>query len=186
MEFFEKTVDRNRIYEGKIINLRKDTAELCDGKLVLREVVEHPGGVVILPVDEQANVYLVRQFRYPFSKELLEAPAGKLEHGEAPRDCAIRELKEETGLSADRITPLGALYTSPGFCEEVLYLYLATGLREGALCPDGGEFLSVEKQPLNALVELIMAGTVRDAKTIAAAFKAREFLRTEKGANFCG
>ncbi|NLO47694.1 MAG: NUDIX hydrolase [Clostridiales bacterium] len=186
MAFFEKTIDTKRVYEGKIVNIRTDTVELCDGKHALREVVEHPGGVVILPVDEALNVYTVRQFRYPFMKEMLEAPAGKLERGENPYDCAVRELEEETGLTAEKMIGLGQIFTSPGFCEEVLHLFLATGLHEGKPRPDEGEFLSVEKCPLDTLIEQIMAGTICDAKTIAAVFKAKEYLKNKTGGYFCG
>ncbi len=185
MPFYEKTIGSEQIYEGKVVNLRRDIVELCDGKQALREVVEHPGGVVILPVDDKQNVYAVRQFRYPFMKEMLEAPAGKLECGENPYDCAVRELKEETGLTADRIIGLGSICTSPGFCEEVLHLFLATGLHEGLSQPDEGEFLSVEKWPLDELVDQIMAGIICDAKTIAAVFKARECLKNEPGGIIC-
>lgn len=176
MAFYEKPVSRNTLYEGIIVNVRRDIAELCNGKQVCREVVEHPGGVVILPVDDKGNAYMVRQFRYPFMKELLEAPAGKLEKNEEPMSCAIRELKEETGFAAKSITELGMIYTSPGFCEEILYLFLATGLCEGDMCLDEDEFLNVEKWPMEALIEQIGQGLICDAKTIAALFKAREFL----------
>lgn len=176
MSFYEKPVSKKVLYEGIIVNVRKDVAELCNGKQVYREVVEHPGGVVILPVDDKKNAYMVRQFRYPFMKELLEAPAGKLEKNEKPLDCAIRELKEETGLTARSIVDMGAIYTSPGFCEEVLYLYLATGLCEGDMCLDEDEFLNVEKWPLDTLIEQVERGLICDAKTVAALFKAREFL----------
>lgn len=177
MEFYEKPVKKETFYEGIIVNVRRDVAELVNGKQVYREVVEHPGGVVILPVDEEGNAYMVRQFRYPFMRELLEAPAGKLEKDEEPLSCAIRELKEETGFTAGEIIDFGPIFTSPGFCEEALYIYLATKLQAGEMCLDEDEFLNVEKQPLDSLIEEIMQGRICDAKTIAVLFKAREYLK---------
>ena len=106
MAFFEKTVSRETVYRGKIINVRSDRAELSNGSIVGREVVEHRGGVAVVAIDENDCVLLVRQFRYPFSRELLEIPAGKLEVDERPLDCAVRELSEETGCSAGRIIDL--------------------------------------------------------------------------------
>lgn len=174
MAYYEKPISREVLFEGTIVNVRRDVAELCNGKHVYREVVEHSGGVVILPVDDKGNAYMVRQFRYPLMKELLEAPAGRLESGEKPMDCAIRELSEETGLTAKSIVDLGPIYTSPGYSQEMLYLYLATDLQEGEMHLDEDEFLNVEKWSLDALTEMAMQGLICDAKTVAALFKARE------------
>ena len=114
MDYWEKQVRSEEKYKGIIVRVRLDEAELHTGKKVRREVVEHPGGVTVLPVDENGACYLVRQYRYPFGKMLLEAPAGKLEAGEDPLDCAVRELSEETGFSADEMVSLGDCFTSPG------------------------------------------------------------------------
>ena len=139
-------------------------------------MVEHPGGVTILPVDEEGNCTMVRQFRYPFGRMMLEAPAGKLEYGEDPRDCAVRELSEETGFTADELIDLGRCCTSPGFSSEVLHIYLALGLHPGDCHPDQDEFLNVEKIPLHELSRMVMDGEIDDAKTIVAVLKAEKYL----------
>lgn len=179
MEYLEERIGGEIKYKGVIVTVRLDQAKLFDGSLVKREVVEHPGGVTVLPVDEEGNCTMVRQFRYPFGRMMLEAPAGKLEPGEDPRVCAERELSEETGLTADRLIYLGGCCTSPGFSTEVLHIYLALGLHAGQSHPDQGEFLNVEKMSLEKLVELVMSGEVDDGKTIVAALKAQKYLEKE-------
>ena len=176
MEYLERPVGSVEKYKGIIVRVRLDDAELYTGKVVKREVVEHPGGVTILPVDEEGSCYMVRQFRYPFGRMMLEAPAGKLEYGEDHRDCAVRELSEETGFTADELVYLGGCCTSPGFSTEVLHIYLALGLHAGECHPDQDEFLNVEKIPLSELSRMVMAGEIDDAKTIVAVLKAERYL----------
>ena len=176
MDYTERPVGSVEKYKGVIVRVRLDDAELCNGKVVKREVVEHPGGVTILPVDEEGNCAMVRQFRYPFGRMMLEAPAGKLEYGEDPRDCAVRELSEETGFTADELIDLGRCCTSPGFSSEVLHIYLALGLHPGDCHPDQDEFLNVEKIPLHELSRMVMDGEIDDAKTIVAVLKAEKYL----------
>lgn len=176
MNYIEKQVESNIIYKGIIVTLREDQAELCSGKIVRREVVEHPGGVGVVAVDDEGYVIAVSQFRYPMSEELLEIPAGKLEYGEDPLACAIRELSEETGFSAERYVDLGAVYPSPGYCQETLYIYLALGLHPGEIHLDEDEFLNVERLPLAVLVDMIMENRIRDAKTIIGILKAQKYL----------
>ena len=130
MELMEKTVESRVLFEGKIITVRLDKAELPNGRVASREVVEHPGGVAILPLFDDGTVSLVRQFRYPFQEVVAELPAGKLERGEDHRLAALRELEEEVGASCGRLTYLGCLYSSPGFSSEVLHMYLAQELTE--------------------------------------------------------
>lgn len=180
MELSEKKIDSELKYDGVIVDVTIDHAELVDGSIVRREVVHHPGGATVLPVDADGMCYCVRQFRYPFGRQLLEAPAGKLDKGEDHRTCAIRELSEETGLTADRIIYLGPCCTSPGFSTEVLHIYLALGLHEGESHPDEGEFLSVEKHHIDELVDMVMSGEIDDGKTIIAVLKAKRFLDSEK------
>lgn len=177
---YEKTIEKNTVYEGVIVNVRRDKAELVNGNVVGREVVEHPGGVTVIPVEPDGTVWCVRQFRYPFGREMLEVPAGKLERGEDPFDCAVRELSEETGLTADEFVYLGPCCTSPGFSTEVLYIYLALGLHPGNMHLDPDEFLNVEKYSLDALVEKVMSGEIDDAKTIIAVLKAKKYLEDRK------
>lgn len=176
MDLTEKRIDGEIKYSGVIVDVVLDRAELCNGSIVRREVVEHPGGVTILPVDDEGYCYCVRQFRYPFGKLMLEAPAGKLEKGEDHFECAVRELSEETGFTADKMTYLGPCCTSPGFSTEVLHIYLATGLHAGSSHPDEDEFLSVEKHHISELVKLVMSGEIDDGKTIIAVLKAKEIL----------
>lgn len=175
-EFFEKTIDSEVKYKGVIVTVKLDHAELCDGKAVRREVVEHPGGVTVLPIEKDGTCWCVKQFRYPIGRLLLEAPAGKLEPGEDPREAAIRELSEETGLDADELIYMGPSYSSPGFCSETLHIYVALGLHEGESHPDEGEFLSVEKHHIDELVDMIMKGEICDGKTIIAVMKAKKLL----------
>ena len=176
MEFYEKQIETKTVYEGLIVNVRSDIAELQNGKRVRREVVEHPGGVGIIPVTHDNKILMVRQYRYPMEEELLEIPAGKLGKGEEPLGCAVRELSEETGCTAGRIVDLGAVYPSPGFCKETLYLYLALDLQRGDMHLDEDELLSVEAVSLDELVDRIMANELPDAKTVIGILKAKKYL----------
>lgn len=173
MEYFEKQISSKTVYKGYIVNVRSDTAELHNGAIVLREVVEHPGGVAIVPVNSEGQVLTVRQFRYPMGESLLEIPAGKLECGEDPLDCAVRELSEETGCTAGKMEYLGPIYPSPGFSREILHIFLATDLIGGEMHLDENEFLSVETHTFEELSGMIMAGELRDAKSIAGILKAK-------------
>jgi len=177
MDFVEQKIESELIFSGRIIDVRRDKVRLVNGRTVTREVVEHLGGAVVVPVDEKGNVIAVRQFRYPFERELLELPAGKLERGEDPLECAVRELSEETGYTAGRFTFLGEAYPSPGYCHESLYIYLATDLKAGAQHLDEDEFLRVEVIPLEEFVRAVMDGKVRDAKTIIGVLKAEKVLK---------
>lgn len=176
MDYTEKKIRRINGYHGLIVDANLDLASLPNGRTTYREVVEHPGGVTVIPVNEEGYVYCVRQYRYCFEKHLLEVPAGKLEKGEDPFEAAKRELSEETGLSADEFVDLGKIYPSPGFCTETLYIYMARGLHQGAAHPDEDEFLDVELIHIDELVKLIMKNEICDAKTIVAVLKAKQVL----------
>lgn len=173
MDMTEKTLSSERIYDGAIIHVRRDRVLLPNGRTSVREVVEHPGGVGILAVDGDGMVLLVRQYRYAFGRTLLEIPAGKREPGEEPLVTARRELREETGVTADSWTPLGQLIASPGCYDETLYLYLAQGLHSGDTDPDEDEFLSLERMPMAELTRRCLADEITDAKTVCAVLKAR-------------
>lgn len=179
MRLFEETVDSQVLFRGKIITVRKDTARLENGKLASREVVEHPGGVCVLPLEADGTVYTVRQFRYPFGRVVEELPAGKLDGPEDHRAAGLRELSEEIGARPDEFIYLGCLLASPGFSTEVLHMYLARGLHFGSQHPDEDEFLEIRRAPFRELVERVMSGEVEDAKTVAVVLKAQEYLRRE-------
>lgn len=174
MELAERMVSSQTIFEGRIIKVTLDQAQLPNGKLAAREVVYHPGGVAVLALDEEGNVPLVRQFRYPIQQLLLELPAGKLDkQAEDPIEGAKRELSEETGLEAETWTYLGSMLVSPGFCDERLHMYLAQDLRRCGQHLDEDEFLNVEVMPFEKLLEQVMDGTIEDAKTVAAVLKTK-------------
>ena len=176
MDYTETLVRHINGYNGLIINTTLDRVVLQNGEHTLREVVSHPGGVTIIPIDDDGYVYCVRQFRYPMSEHLLEVPAGKLEYGEEPFLCASRELSEETGITASEYIDLGKIYPSPGFCKEILYIYMARGLSFGIPHPDHNEFLDVEKIHIDELVKLVMQNEITDAKTVIAILKAKNIL----------
>lgn len=176
MMFEEKTMKSDKLYEGKMLNLRVDTVELPDKKYSKREIVEHPGGVAVIPIVDNDSIVLVKQYRKAVEKFLLEIPAGKLEINEEPRVTAIRELKEETGYTTDKMEYLMEFYTSPGFTNEKIYLFLATDLVKGEADPDDGEFLEVEKYDMDTLIKMIERGEITDSKTIIGINLAKKYL----------
>ena len=172
MNLEEKQLSKEYVYRGKIINVRKDKALLPNGNTSTREVIEHPGGVCVAALTDNNEVLFVKQFRYPYMEVIPEIPAGKRDKkGEDPLECGIRELKEETGASAEKFIPLGKLYPSPGYCGEIIWMYAATGLTYGEQQPDDDEFLTVEKIPLDTAVKMILSGEITDAKTQTAVLK---------------
>ncbi len=171
-QLIEKTLEAETVFSGKVFDVEVRKIELADGRPARREIVLHNGGATICALDSENNIFMVRQFRSPFGKILMELPAGKLEKGEDPKACAIRELKEETGMTAEKIQDLGFMYSTPGYCSEKIYMYLATGLSFGDGNPDDGEFLQVIKIPLREAVDKIMQGEISDGKTVAAILKA--------------
>ena len=166
MNLEEKTLEKKVLFEGRIINLRRDTVLLPNGATATREVIEHPGGVCVAALDDEDNVLMVKQFRYPYKDVILEVPAGKRDKGgEDPLECGKRELKEETGATAKEYFYLGELYPSPGYCDEIIHLFAAKGLTYGETCPDEDEFVEVEKIPLDTAVQMILNGEIKDSKT---------------------
>ena len=176
MELIEEKLKTVTSYHGVIVNVRLDEARLPDGSTAKREVVEHPGGVTVLPLEADGTVWCVRQYRYPLHGLLLELPAGKLDPGEDHRPAALRELSEETGLEAGELTYLGHIYASPGFCDEALHMYLARDLTRARQHLDEDEFLDVVTMPFDTLVEQVMSGEITDAKTVATVLKVKTLL----------
>ena len=171
--FEEKQISREEIFDGAVLHVVKDKILLPDGNTSFREFCLHKGAVAVVPVTDENEVILVRQFRYAHHREFLEIPAGKFDFiGEDPLEAAKRELEEETGARADRYTDLGILDTTPALIDEKIHMFLAEGLSFGESHPDEDEFLSVERIPLSELVDMVMAGKIRDGKTQIAILKA--------------
>lgn len=162
------TVNSRQIYSGKIIGVRVDTVTLANGGTYQREIVEHGHSVVMVPVDHQQRVLLVRQYRDSPEKSLLEVPAGGLEEGEIPEEGVLRELQEEIGFTAGNLQRMTGFWMTPGFCTEYMHSYIATDLRPSVLAPDEDEDIEVVPTPLTQIPEMIRSGEIEDAKTIAA------------------
>lgn len=170
MNLIEKKLSGKTVYSGKILKLEVDEVELPDGKKSFRECVRHSGGAAVLCVDK-GRVLLVRQFRYLYGEVIYEIPAGKLEKGEDPAEAAVRELKEETGITAS-VTPFLKLYPTPGYTDEVIHIYLAEYVGcAGERHLDDGELLEVCYKPLKEVLKMIESGEITDAKTVAAIYK---------------
>ena len=176
MHLFEKTVSSELIFDGKIITVKKYSAELENGEVVNRELVVHPGGVCVVPVTDEGEILMVQQFRYPFQEVLTELPAGKLEFGEDHREAGLRELREETGMVCEKFEYLGVCYPSVAYLTEKIHMYLATGLSYTSQSLDEDEFLDVIKVKLEDAVQMVMDGKLPDAKTQCAVLKAARIL----------
>lgn len=162
----EEHLATKRIFEGKMINLRIDTVRLPNSNEAIREVVEHPGAVAVVPILPDGRVIMVRQYRHPIKQNLLEIPAGKLDKNEQPEDCAARELEEETGYCCGRLRHLTSIWTAPGFCDEIIHIYAGEDLIEKKQQLDDDEFLQVEIYDQNALQKMIREGIITDSKTL--------------------
>lgn len=163
----EEQLKSTAIYEGRIVNLRLDDVKLPDNNKAKREIVEHAGGVAVIPyLTENKEVVMVRQFRNPIEKVLLELPAGLLEINEDPKSCARRELEEETGYRTGSLHQIGSFYTSPGFCDEEIHLYLAQDLSKYSQKTDGDEFIELVKMPLEKIKQKLYTPEISDAKTV--------------------
>jgi ADP-ribose pyrophosphatase len=161
----EEILKSEYLYRGSIVKLRLDQVRLPNKKVVAREIIEHRGAVAIVALDDEPRVLLVRQYRVGAARETMEIPAGTLEEGEDPALCATRELKEETGYSALQWEPLGYFFSSPGFCTEKMYLFIAQQLSAGAASPEDDESISVEWMPLAQAVDAIERGEIVDGKS---------------------
>jgi len=175
MEF--KTLKSETVYQGKVFDVRREKILLPDGKTTWFDIVIHPGAVTFIPIDNQGRVLFVRQYRHAVGQELLELPAGTLNVGEEPEACALREVREETGMSAGKLEKVGEFYLVPGYSTEYMHLYLASDLQIDPLPGDEDEFITVEAIPLEALPDLISRGVLQDAKSLAALSLAEPYLK---------
>ncbi len=165
-KFTEKTISTREIFDGQILKLRVDEIELPDGRKSTREIIEHAGGVAIVPVTDQGKIILVKQFRKAVDAPILEIPAGKLEPGEKSEECARRELIEETGFAAGNLKKICSVYTSPGYSDEVLQLFLGKQLQYKGNNLDSDEFIEIKKLKSAEIIELIKQEEIKDSKTI--------------------
>ena len=172
-QFEEKQIEREEIFDGAVLHVVKDKILLPDGNTSYREFCLHKGAVAVVPITDENEVLLVRQFRYAHHREFLEIPAGKFDFvGEDPLEAAKRELSEETGAVAEKYTYLGVLDTTPALIDEKIHMFLAEGLSFGDAHPDADEFISVERIHLSELVSMVMSGKIRDGKTQIGILKA--------------
>lgn len=178
-DYKEKKISSKKIYEGRIVNLRVDEVVLPDGKKTSREVVEYAGAVAVVPVNEKGELLLVRQYRYAVGETLLEIPAGKIERGEDYASSAARELAEETGYEAGNLKHLISFYSTPGFTNEQIHLFLATELTLKVQDLDEDEFIEVETVNMKKAAEMIMSGEICDAKSVAGILTALKFLEAK-------
>lgn len=177
MDLTEKPVKQEYIFKGSIVRLRVDEAELPNGTHAAREVVEHPGGVCVAALTAQNELLFVEQFRYPYMELVLELPAGKLEFGEDPFEAGKRELQEETGAAATEYQDLGKFYPTPGYCGEIIHMYLAKNLTFTAQSLDADEFLEVRRIPLEEAFEMVMRNEIRDGKTQVGILKVYQYVK---------
>ena len=180
MELFEKTLSSQNVFDGTVLHITLDEIELPNGEKSKREVVNHQGGVAVAALDDDNNLFFVKQFRYPYKEVVLELPAGKLEKGSTPLENGKRELLEETGAQGYSYISLGQVYPSPGYTSEIIHLYACKVKSEGESRPDDGEFLNVEKIPLNKAVEMVLNNQIPDSKTQIAVLKTAMLLNSGK------
>ncbi|MBI4186376.1 MAG: NUDIX hydrolase [Chloroflexi bacterium] len=173
----EKTLSSQFIYQGRVVKLRVDTVEMADGRMTTREIIDHDPCVAIVAVDHDDSVLLVNQFRKPLEKELLEIPAGGIDHQESPEMAVGRELREETGYLPRKLLRLGGFYAAPGYCNEYLHLYLATDLVPAPLHAEDTDDITVVRVPVGQIRHLIASGAVCDGKSIAGLFTFLDYIK---------
>jgi len=176
MNLKAKRINRKEVYQGKIFTVAEDTIEFPNGKQTKWDVLLHDGAAAIVPIDDQGNIILVEQYRCVKDGQILEIPAGKLDRGEDPITCAARELEEETGYKASKIIPIGSIYSAVGFSDEIVHIYLASGLEKGQINLDEDEYVNVEKYSLDCVINKVLDGEIKDSKTIAAIFMVKEMM----------
>jgi ADP-ribose pyrophosphatase len=175
----EPTIESKDIYQGRIIKLRVDTVQLPSGRTTTREIVEHEDAVCVVPIDENNNVLMVRQYRKAAQIHLLEVPAGGVEAGEAPDETVLRELQEEVSVTSGSLRRLSGFWVSPGWATEFMHAYLATDLTPASLPADDDEYISVERVPLDSIPGLIESGEIQDSKSIASLLLALRVLNSD-------
>lgn len=174
----EKTMRTDKIYEGKVLNLKIDTVELPDKKYSKREIIEHPGSVAIIAITDDNCLVLVKQYRKAAESFLYEIPAGRLEVNEEPKETAIRELREETSLEAGKLDYISEFYTSPGYCNEKVHLFLARDIYPVEADPEPDEFIEKTKIKIDDLIDMVNKGEIVDSKTIIGIYYAKNYLNT--------
>jgi ADP-ribose pyrophosphatase len=165
-------VSSKQVYSGSFLTLNVDQVELPNGKSCTLEIIRHPGAAAVVPIDAAGNAILVRQYRYAAGGFLLEIPAGKLDPGESPEACAIREVEEETGYRIGRLEPLGWIWTTPGFTDEKIWLFRGTDLVPGTQALQANELLEVLRMPLTAAIQAASDGSIQDSKSVCALLRA--------------
>ena len=169
-------VSSRSIHDGRIVKLALEEVRLPNGHTIILEIIKHPGAAAVVPLDADGNVILVRQYRHATGSWLLEVPAGKLDHpGESPEDCALREVEEETGYRAGRLSSLGWIWTTPGFTDEKIHLFMASGLTQGAHHREADEFIELKPVSISVALAMIERGEIQDAKTALALLYAAGF-----------
>ncbi len=177
MKLYEKTLESKEIFSGRVLHMIHDKVELEDGSVSMREIVEHPGGVCIAALTDNNELLFVRQFRYPYKEVVLELPAGKLEKGQTPLENGKRELLEETGAKGSHYMPLGKVYPSPGYTNEIIHLYFCNIESFEKQQLDDGEFVNIERIPIDRAEEMVLNNEIPDAKTQIAVLKAAALVR---------
>ncbi len=172
-----KLIKSEPLFQGRAFKIRRDHMETPDGRLTKYDIVEHSGSVVILPIDEHGYLLFVRQYRHAAGADLLELPAGTREDNEPHENCAAREIREETGMAAGNLKKIGEFYLAPGYSTEFMVVFIATDLNPNPLQADADEFLQVEKIPVGKAIEMAEQCQIADAKTLAALFLARPYLK---------
>ena len=179
----EETLSSQLIYDGRAVKLRVDSVRLDNGRQTTREIVEHSDCIAVVVIDKNDNVLLVKQFRKPVEKELLEIPAGGIDTGEDPEEAVSRELREEIGYMPRKVQRLGGFYSAPGYCSEYIYLYLATDLVPSQLIAEDTEEINIVRIPLKEIPDLIATGRICDAKSIAGLLAYLEYSKRKKRAD---
>ncbi len=171
----EKTLSSQPIFSGQIIKLRVDTVETSNGRQTTREIIEHADCIAVVAIDNEDNILLVKQFRKPVEKELLEIPAGGIDPGEDPETAVRREMREETGYLPRKLESLGGFYSAPGYCTEYLHLYLASDLTPRRLTAEDTESIKLVRVPVSQIISLINSGNICDAKSVAGLLRFLEY-----------